>query len=272
MKKFLVSVICALCACSAFAAGENVATSKAFVDAGVAQKQDKLSANAGAPQVLTNTGTAGTVGTKDIYTSSAAYSAQSDSLIDAQTMNTAVQNAIDAEFKCVQYNPNDSNDCWLVDVLGQTETQSKNVFDPSQLLNAPGWTENNGVYTGRMSDLRRMDYQGGYMDACVSGCKANTRYTLSYTITNGLDAPNNAIPYFYIVYTDGTNSVPGNGPVQPGETKYMVFTTPANKTLKSIRATYNHSGKVSISNIQIEEGTVATPYHPYGNVYLPSNN
>ncbi len=116
MKKFIISVICALCMGAAFAAGENVATSKAFVDTAVAQKQDKISANSGTAQVLTNTGTTGTVGTKDIYDSSAAYSGQTDSLIDAATMNAAVQNAIDAEFKCVQYNPNDSTDCWLVDI------------------------------------------------------------------------------------------------------------------------------------------------------------
>lgn len=28
----------------------------------------------------------------------------------------------------------------------------------------------------------------------------------------------------------------------------------------------------TISNIQIEEGSVATPYVPYGNIYLPQGN
>ena len=127
MKKFFVLVICALCMCSAFAAGENVTTSKAFVDTVVALKQDKIQANAGTASVLTNTGVTGTVGTKGIYDSSAAYSAQADSLIDAQTMNAAVQNAINAEFKCVQTNPNDSNDCWLVDIFGATTAQQPYV-------------------------------------------------------------------------------------------------------------------------------------------------
>ncbi len=120
MKKFLISIICTLCVGSAFAAGENVATSKAFVDTAVAQKQDKIPANSGVPQVLTNTGTAGTVGTKDIYDSSAAYSAQMESLVDAATMNAAVQAAIDTEFECISWaNPNDrTSDCMLVQIRG----------------------------------------------------------------------------------------------------------------------------------------------------------
>ncbi len=120
MKAFLISVICAAMALPAFAAGENVATSKAFVDTVVALKQDKIPANSGTTQVLTNTGTAGNVGTKNVYDSTATYSDQTDALVDAVTMNTAVQNAINAEFKCVQYNPNDPNDCWLVDIFGST--------------------------------------------------------------------------------------------------------------------------------------------------------
>ncbi len=90
------------------------------MDAEIATKQDKISANNGAAQVLTNTGTAGEYGTKGIYDSTASYGGQSNALINAQTMNTAVQNAIDSEFQCVEYNPNDPNDCWLMDVRGET--------------------------------------------------------------------------------------------------------------------------------------------------------
>ena len=119
MKKFLISVICAMCVCSAFGAGENVATSKAFVDNAVAQKQDKIPANAGAAQVLTNTGESGNVGTKNIYDSSAAYNGQADSLVNAVNMNTAVQNAINAEFKCIKWVDDDpTKDCLLVKIVG----------------------------------------------------------------------------------------------------------------------------------------------------------
>ena len=123
MRKILISIVGALVFCTAFAAGENIPTSKSYVDAGVAEKQDKISANNGAAQVLTNTGTAGEYGTKGIYNSTNAYATQTDALIDAVTMNTAVQNAIDSEFQCVEYNPNDPTDCWLMDVFGTPQQQ-----------------------------------------------------------------------------------------------------------------------------------------------------
>ena len=116
MRKFLISIIGALSIYSAFAAGENIPTSKSYVDAAIATKQDIISATTGASQVLTNTGTAGEYGTKGIYDSTGSYATQSDALIDAVTMNTAVQNAIDSEFQCVEYD--DHGECLLMDVFG----------------------------------------------------------------------------------------------------------------------------------------------------------
>lgn len=119
MRKFLFSIIGALSIYSAFAAGENIPTSKSYVDAAIATKQDIISATTGASQVLTNTGTAGEYGTKEIYDSNATYGEQTDALIDAITMNTAVQNAIDSEFQCVEYDEN--NECLLMQLGGITQ-------------------------------------------------------------------------------------------------------------------------------------------------------
>ena len=120
MKKFLVIICGIFMIFSAFATGENIPTSKSYVDAEIATKQNKIAATDGAPQVLMNTGTAGEYGTKNIYDSTGSYATQTDALIDAVTMNTAVQNAIDSEFQCVEYNPNDPTDCWLMDIRGVT--------------------------------------------------------------------------------------------------------------------------------------------------------
>lgn len=119
MRKFLISIIGALSIYSAFAAGENIPTSKSYVDAAIATKQDIISATTGASQVLTNTGTAGEYGTKEIYDSNATYGEQTDALIDAITMNTAVQNAIDSEFQCIEYDEN--NECLLMQLGGITQ-------------------------------------------------------------------------------------------------------------------------------------------------------
>ncbi|MBR4624956.1 MAG: hypothetical protein IKO56_05410 [Alphaproteobacteria bacterium] len=116
MKKFFVFLFSFVFIGTAFAAGENVPTSKSYVDSVVAEKQDKISANNGGAQVLTNTGTAGEYGTKNIYDASSSYAGQSDALIDAGTMNSAVQNAIDNEFECVEDDGN--GNCLLTRVVG----------------------------------------------------------------------------------------------------------------------------------------------------------
>ena len=110
MQKIIMLLACVSMVGTAFANGENIATSKAYVDTAIQQKQEKIPANNGVTQVLTNTGTPGSVGTKNIYDSSASYATQTDSLITAGDFNTAVQNAIDTEFECIAWrDPNDHN-------------------------------------------------------------------------------------------------------------------------------------------------------------------
>jgi len=74
-------------------------------------------------QVLTNTGTAGEYGTKGIYDATGEYATQRNNLVDAVTMNTAVQNAIDSEFQCIEWlDPSDhTSDCLLLQLGGITQ-------------------------------------------------------------------------------------------------------------------------------------------------------
>ncbi len=118
MKKFLMFLVSLVFTYSVFAVGENVPTSKSYIDSAVAQKQDRIERTAGATQAITNTGTAGEYGTKDIYDSNGSYLEQMDALVDAATMNAGVQKAIETEFQCVEYNPNDPTDCWLMKLGG----------------------------------------------------------------------------------------------------------------------------------------------------------
>ena len=118
MKKIYTFLFGLLFIGTAFA--DNIPTSKNYVDTAIAQKQDTITANDGAAQVLTNTGTAGEYGTKGIYDANGEYAAQQNALIDAVTMNAAVQNAIDSEFQCVEYDAH--GECLLMDVFG-TPTQ-----------------------------------------------------------------------------------------------------------------------------------------------------
>ena len=116
MKKFLFILFGLFVVMGAFAAGENIPTSKSYVDSKLGEKQDIIPANDGAIQVLTNTGTAGEYGTKGIYDANGAYATQTQNLVDAATMNAGVQNAIDSEFQCVEYD--EHGECLLMDVFG----------------------------------------------------------------------------------------------------------------------------------------------------------
>ena len=125
MKKILFVLFGLFVVMGAFAAGENIPTSKSYVDSKLVEKQDTIPANDGAARVLTNTGVAGEYGTKGIYDANGAYTTQTQNLVDAATMNAGVQNAIDSEFQCIEWlDPNDhSSDCLLFDVFGPSPQQ-----------------------------------------------------------------------------------------------------------------------------------------------------
>ncbi len=120
MKKFLFILFGVFVVIGAFAAGENIPTSKSYVDSKLGEKQDIIPANDGTTaRVLTNTGTAGEYGTKGIYDANGAYATQTQNLVDAATMNAGVQNAIDSEFQCIEYDEN--NECLLMQLGGITQ-------------------------------------------------------------------------------------------------------------------------------------------------------
>ena len=92
-------------------ASNDDATSKLYVDTTVATRQDAVDANT-TNTVMTYTDTVGTVGAKNIYDSTGSYAEQQDALVSADVANTAIMNAINMEFTCAEYNPNDATDCW----------------------------------------------------------------------------------------------------------------------------------------------------------------
>ena len=121
MKK-LVFVVFAL---FAFAAGANTTiTSKEYVDGQVSNLQEQIPAK-NANTVVTNTGVAGTIGEKQIYDSSANYGTQTDALVTAGQFNTAVQNALESEFVCIDWlgDIHDNAHCLLYEVRAATPQQ-----------------------------------------------------------------------------------------------------------------------------------------------------
>ena len=122
MKKLLF-VVFALFALSVRA--DNTITSKEYVDGQVATLQTQIPAK-NTNTVVTNTGTAGTVGEKAIYDTTAAYGAQTDALVTAGAFNSAVQNALESEFVCTEWlgDVHDNAHCLLYEVRGATANQT----------------------------------------------------------------------------------------------------------------------------------------------------
>lgn len=113
MKKFLFILFGLFVVAGSFAAGENVPTSKSYVDSKMTTKQDNITAT-DAPRAIMNTGVAGEYDTRGIYDSTGEYSDQTRALVDASSMNAGVQSAIDSEFQCIEYD--EHGECLLMDL------------------------------------------------------------------------------------------------------------------------------------------------------------
>ena len=259
MKKFMAFLFFVLFVGGAFAAGENVPTSKSYVDSKLGEKQDIIPANDGAARVLTNTGTAGEYGTRGIYDANGDYATQQNNLVDAASMNAAVQNAIDSEFECVD------NNCELVNVSGANVRKSPNLFDVSKIperVSSGTLLINNG--DGSITAI-----------ATRTNSAVTTRKKLSQL------APN--------LIADKTYTYVSTASDESGRHKEMTL---INSALSPRLVVYWQSGvstKITqdlldvevyfqadidgtpntISSIQITEGTDVKPYVVYGNIYMP---
>lgn len=275
MRRILISIFGVFMIFSAFGVGENIPTSKSYVDAEIAQKQDKIAANDGSPQVLTNTGTAGEYGTKGIYDANGAYATQTQNLVDAATMNAGVQNAIDSEFQCIEWiDPNDhTSDCLLLDVFGQTGKPSgKNLLDPSFMDNStygPITVNGQSFFAARILPTEN----GKTYTLSANLAYINSfYYYLGKVLPDGtyIDGDSAASPCRYMWYNGTENA--GQKTASPctftasDNATYVVYFAGGESYVMRIK------NGLTLSNYQMEEGSVATEYEPYKNLYLPSGN
>ena len=122
MKK-IVFIIFALVVGIAYA--DNTITSKEYVDGQVSTLQTQIPAK-NTNTVVMNTGNAGTIGEKKIYDTTAAFGTQTDALVTAGAFNSAVQNALESEFVCIDWlgDVHDNAHCLLYEVRGATQLQT----------------------------------------------------------------------------------------------------------------------------------------------------
>ena len=105
-----------------------------IVNTQLADKQNKIGGLT-ANTVITNTGTAGTVGSKPVYSESAAYSGDNTTaLLQANQANNAIQNGLNAHLTCTSWvttpvdHTNDNDYCltWQINSLSGPYTTHGN--------------------------------------------------------------------------------------------------------------------------------------------------
>lgn len=147
-----------------------------------------------------------------------------------------------------------SNECPISGWTGADVTaDGKNLFDSSVILNATGWSVENGVYTG---DSQELDYRKfGYF---LPGLFPTDRQVVFSFDMNceGANRPG----YFWIVYSDGTRS---NIEVPKEYTGHRKLVSTAGKTITSFYFGYSNTAIFSLSNIQFEFGSDETAFEAF---------
>ncbi|MBO7509324.1 MAG: hypothetical protein J6T57_03560 [Alphaproteobacteria bacterium] len=171
MRKFAIVFGILLCAFDSYAENESAVTSREYVDAGISGKQDTLTTT-GTNTVMTYDSSQSTgLGQKAIYDPSGDYVSQQDSLVTTATANAAVQNAINGEFECYEYNPNDPNDCWLVTISSTSRGNTSILPGDGEWFRAYFYDQNWFFYYDASSSIRipikphityRLYWDGGY--------------------------------------------------------------------------------------------------------------
>lgn len=142
---------------------------------------------------------------------------------------------------------------------------TRNLFDPSFLLRADGWSADaSGVYFGPVNKLPpRFDprYSPDGKGYPTAPFKPNTRYTFSADVRSEpvVAGKNTLMIKFY--YTDGSDT----DVLRAAETDYVrkSATSAAGKTVRSLSFSYANNGQAFMKNIQLEEGASETAYEPY---------
>lgn len=148
-----------------------------------------------------------------------------------------------------------------------TETYGPNLFNPDQLIEANGWVENNGEYSGTFRNLYNKYNINASSLSIEGGFKENTRYSIRckyYTNNTPLSSGN--IVNLRVYYSDGTDTGVIYFDVKPSWASKTAITA-AEKTVEKIAFVFsNNNGGNNIfylKEFQIAEGSLQPAYEPY---------
>ena len=138
---------------------------------------------------------------------------------------------------------------------------TKNLFNSEWLLEASGWTEQNGEYSGTAKDLIDT-FKRTAQPFPFESFEQNTQYTFScYAKVSGSTSTNQCFR-FLITYTDNSTSVVLG--VDNSASTYTKFTgtSESGKTISKVNASYGdgQTNTLYLKQVQCEKGIVATDY------------
>lgn len=136
--------------------------------------------------------------------------------------------------------------------------KSKNLFNPSKILELTGWTvDENGLYSGKAAYFHEnFNFNtNGYMS--LEGIPVAT---FSFYARNERTDNTNGLGVYFVYDDDTRNGFAVRGNVD----KLYTVTSDINKKLKKLCFSYGSDGQTHyLHDIQLEIGATATPYTPY---------
>jgi hypothetical protein len=264
MKKLLF-VILSLFAVVAYA--DNTITSKEYVDGQVSNLQTQIPAK-NTNTVVMNTGTAGTVGEKAIYDTSAAYGTQTDALVTAGAFNSAMQNALESEFVCIEWqgSVHDNAHCLLYEVRGATQTQSPNLLCEYRHIQNSVFDPVTGILTNTVEAAR--DWFQFAVVIYNSNSTVRSEIVWEDIYTTGtirkitFVTPENA-NFIYIRHND-TRIDPGISFLVEPNTQYTLWMRPLAVNPSVI-------GGLQMQLMMVQGEYDSDEFIPCGNVYIPQS-
>lgn len=141
----------------------------------------------------------------------------------------------------------------------------ENLLD-NDLLLVSNWTKSGDVYSGNLMYL--YNAYGTNTNGIYNTFKANTQYSFSLDLkadatTRGLLAR--------FVYTDSTNSQVTCQNANTTDFVHYTLTSESGKSISKLIFSYANGMTVNIKNMQLEKGTNASQYNPYGSPYIELN-
>ena len=173
-----------------------------------------------------------------------------DDALSSTSTNPVQNKVVKAEFDKVNSNLSDLK-------YGELAGVNNLLQNGDDLLKAPETVKNkDGSYTCTLSRLQQTSKINPFFKLAY---KNNTQYTVSMNVSN---TTANAI-FLLWHYDDGTTSEASRFGINDNLIR-IAQTSQLGKTCIGLEISYgNPTGKATISDIQIEEGTQATAYEPY---------